>query len=53
MRKTVVQNDVAKWARDFLRELEAVPERHDKSVRHPSSGGALRPPGWPAGPATP
>ena len=38
MRKTVVLNDVAKWARDFLRELEAVPERHDKSVRNPRSG---------------
>ena len=25
MRKTVVQNDVAKWAADFLRELEELP----------------------------
>jgi trehalose 6-phosphate synthase len=33
MRRTVVQNDVAKWARDFLEELELVPEHHDKTVR--------------------
>ena len=33
MRKTVVANDVAKWAADFLDELEALPEQHDKTVR--------------------
>jgi trehalose 6-phosphate synthase len=33
MRRTVVQNDVAKWARDFLTELAALPEHHHKSVR--------------------
>jgi trehalose 6-phosphate synthase len=33
MRRTVVQNDVAKWARDFLAELGQVPEHHDKTVR--------------------
>jgi trehalose 6-phosphate synthase len=38
MRKTVVANDVAKWAKDFLTELESVPEHHDKSVRRPRSG---------------
>jgi trehalose 6-phosphate synthase len=38
MRKTVVQNDVAKWARDFLEELESLPEHHDKSVRRSRAG---------------
>jgi trehalose 6-phosphate synthase len=33
MRKTVVQNDVSKWARDFLEELRTLPEHHDKTVR--------------------
>ena len=33
MRKTVVTNDVAKWARDFLDALVSLPEHHDKHVR--------------------
>ena len=33
MRKTVVQHDVARWARDFLSELGALPDHHDKTVR--------------------
>jgi trehalose 6-phosphate synthase len=33
MRRTVVANDVSKWAADFLDELEALPEHHDKTVR--------------------
>ena len=37
MRRTVVQHDVAKWAADFLRELEALPEHHDKTVRESRS----------------
>jgi trehalose 6-phosphate synthase len=37
MRRTVVQNDVAKWAADFLRELEELPEQHDKTVRQSRS----------------
>ncbi|HEV2798827.1 MAG TPA: trehalose-6-phosphate synthase, partial [Nocardioides sp.] len=38
MRKTVVVNDVAKWARNFLEELVSLPEHHDKSVRSPFVG---------------
>ena len=38
MRKTVVANDVSKWARDFLEELRTLPEHHDKTVRRPRSG---------------
>nr|WP_300049653.1 trehalose-6-phosphate synthase [uncultured Nocardioides sp.] len=37
MRRTVVQHDVAKWAADFLRELEDLPEHHDKTVRESRS----------------
>ena len=33
MRRTVVANDVAKWAADFLSALDALPDHHDKSVR--------------------
>ena len=38
MRKTVVANDVAKWARDFLDELVSLPEHHDKTVRRSRAG---------------
>jgi trehalose 6-phosphate synthase len=33
LRKTVVQNDVAKWARNFLEALASLPGHHDKTVR--------------------
>ena len=38
MRRTVVHHDVARWAEAFLGELEAVPDRHDKTVRRPRTG---------------
>jgi trehalose 6-phosphate synthase len=38
MRKTVLSNDVAKWARDFLDALGSLPEHHDKSVRRSRAG---------------
>ena len=33
MRRTVVQNDVSKWAQDFLTELATLPDQHHKHVR--------------------
>jgi trehalose 6-phosphate synthase len=33
MRKTVVENDVARWAEAYLTALATLPERHDKQVR--------------------
>jgi trehalose 6-phosphate synthase len=38
MRKTVVANDVAKWAKDFLEELVSLPEHHDKTTRRSRAG---------------
>jgi trehalose 6-phosphate synthase len=33
MRKTVVENDVARWAEAYLTALATLPEHHDKQVR--------------------